>query len=109
MDDAQQITAVIRDIVFLVLALVVLLVVFALYRSLSSLVSSARRTIEDAEDIISTVSSRLIGPAAAGSGAAFGAGKIAAFLFGLRRNRKNKNDRDRDRKKSRDGGGNNGG
>ena len=109
MDDAQQTVAFIRDIVFLVLVSVILLVVFALYRKLSGLLSSAKRTIEDTEDIVSTVSSRLIGPAAAGSGAAFGAGKIAAFLFGLGRNRKDKNGRERDRRKSRDGGGNDGG
>ena len=109
MDDAQQTVAFIRDIVFLVLVSVILLVVFALYRKLSGLLGSVKRTIEDTEEIVSTVSSRLIGPAAAGSGVAFGAGKMAAFLFGLGRKRRDKNGNGRDRKKSRDGGGNNGG
>ena len=111
MDDTQQIVAIARDIVFLVLVLVVLMVVFALYRKLSGVLNSAKRTMEDTEDIISTVSSRLVGPAAAGSGVAFGAGKLAAFLFGLGRRRKerDRDGRERDRKESRDGGRNDGG
>ena len=111
MDDIQQIVAVARDIVFLVLVMVVLLMVLVLYRKVAGVLNSARRTLEDTEEIVSTVSTRLVGPAAAGSGVAFGVGKLASFLFGLNRKRKDKgrDGRRRDRQESRDGGRNNGG
>ena len=80
--------AMIRDIIFLVLLAVTLLAVLILYFKVSSVLSSARRTLKAAEDIATTVSESVVGPAAAGSGVAFGAGKAVAFLFGLSKRRK---------------------
>jgi hypothetical protein len=110
LDDAQQIIAIARDIVFLVLVLAVLLVVLALYRKVSGVLGSVKRTVEDTEHIISIVSSKIAGPAAAGSGVASGAGKVASFLFGFGRRRgRGRDRRERDGKESRDGGRNDGG
>jgi len=85
--------AMIRDVVFLVLLGVTLLAILTLYSKISSILSSAKRTLKAAEDIATTVSDRMVGPAAAGSGVAFGAGKAMAFLFGLS-NRKKKGGKD---------------
>ncbi|MCH8061374.1 MAG: hypothetical protein IH861_02610 [Chloroflexi bacterium] len=74
-----------RDILLLLLLLVTLMVVFFTYRKVSRVFRSANRIIRDTEEIVSSVSGKIVRPAAAGSGIAFGAGKIAAFLFGLRR------------------------
>lgn len=75
----------VRDILLLLLLTVLLLVVFFTYRKISRVFRSANRIIRDTEEIVSSVSGKIVRPAAAGSGIAFGVGKIAAFLFGLRR------------------------
>ena len=56
----------------------------------SGLLSSARRTMKNLEEVVDAVSSRIVGPAAGGSGVAFGAGKLAAFFLGFSRKRKSK-------------------
>ena len=86
--------AVARDIAFLVLMAFTLLAMLVLFFKVSSLLGSAKRTFRNAEDIFSLVSERLVKPAAAGSGMAFGAGKLAGFLlgFGRRRRKGGRND-----------------
>ncbi len=88
--DTAEIIAMVRDIVLLALLVVLLLVAFVLFLKLSSVINSVKRTIRDAEEMVSTVSGSVVRPAAAGSGIAFGAGKILAFMFGLGRRRKKK-------------------
>ena len=89
--DAAEIIAVIRDIVFIVLLLVALVVAVAaavLVRKVSSVLNTAKRTAKGVEDMVATVSGSVIRPATAGSGVAFGAGKILAFILGLARRKK---------------------
>ena len=80
--------AMIRDIVFLVLLAVALLAVLTLYVKISSILSSAKRTLKAAEEIATTVSESVVGPASSGSRVAFSVGKAMAFLFGLSKRRK---------------------
>ena len=87
-DDAAEIIAVIRDIAFIVLLLVTLLIAVVLVSKVSSVLNSAKRTAKGVEDMMSTVSGSVVKPAAAGSGIAFGAGKILAFILGLGRRKK---------------------
>ena len=82
----------IRDIAIIVfvlggslLLLVSLLLVFGLYRKVSSLLNSARKTVKNIEEITSAVSDSFVKPAASGSGIAFGAGKLISFLLGFRK------------------------
>lgn len=85
--------AVIRDIAFLVLLIVATLAIVLLFLKASAVLGSAKRTFKDAEDVVSTVTGRIMGPAMASSGAAFGVGKALAFVLGLRRKRqRGKND-----------------
>ncbi len=89
--DAAEIIAVIRDIALIVLLLVMLvvaLVAAVLVRKVSAVLNSAKRTVKGVEDMMSTVSGSVVKPAAAGSGVAFGAGKILAFMLGLARRKK---------------------
>ena len=86
--DAVEIIAVIRDIAFIVLLLVTLVVAIVLVRKVSSVLNSAKRTAKGVEDMMSTVSGSVVKPAAAGSGVAFGAGKVLAFILGLGRRKK---------------------
>lgn len=86
--DAAEIIAVIRDIAFIVLLLVTLVIGVVLVRKVSSVLNSAKRTAKGVEDMMSTVSGSLVKPATAGSGVAFGAGKILAFILGLSRRKK---------------------
>lgn len=91
--DTAEIIAMARDIVFLLmmlLLLVLLVVALVLFRKVSAVVDSAKRTIRGAEEMVSTVSGSVVRPAAAGSGIAFAAGKILAFIWGLGRRKKNK-------------------
>jgi hypothetical protein len=81
--DTAEIIAMVRDIVLLVLLTVSIMVVLVLYFKISSVIDSAKRTMRDTEDIVTTVANRVVGRAVAGSGVAFGVGKVAAFLFGL--------------------------
>ncbi len=86
--DAAEIIAVIRDIAFIVLLLVTLVIGVVLVRKVSAVLNSAKRTAKGVEDMMSTVSGSLVKPATAGSGVAFGAGKILAFISGLSRRKK---------------------
>ena len=74
-----------RDILLFLLLLVALLVLLLTYRKISRVIRSANRIVRDTEEIVSSISGKIVRPAAAGSGVAFGVGKVAAFLFGLRR------------------------
>ena len=93
MDEVADIIAITRDIAFLLLFLVVSMAVLLMYRKVSSILDSAKRTIKNTEDVLSTVSSKVVRPATVGSGAAFGVGKLLAFLMGFSK-RKGKGGKD---------------
>ena len=85
-----EIIGVIRDIALISILLVAMVVLLVLFRKISTVLDSARRTMRNTEEVASAISSRIAGPAAAGSGVAFGAGKVAAFLLGLSRKMRRK-------------------
>ena len=83
MNEATEIIAVIRDITIISILFVVMVIVIVTFKKVSSTLDSAKRAMASVEDIVSAFSSRIVGPASAGSGLAFGAGKLAAFILGL--------------------------
>ena len=88
-----EIVGVVRDVIVIVaflFSIALLLGMFVLYRKLSRLIDSVKRTMESAEQIVDAVSTKIVGPAAAGSGVAFGLGKAAAFITGLRGKKRKK-------------------
>ncbi len=82
----------VRDIVLLVLLLSILIMLFFTYRKVAQALGSVTRLVRNTEDIVSTVSDNLVGPATAGSGFAFGLGKAFSFFRGMRGKRKGGND-----------------
>ena len=74
-----------RDILLFLLLLVTLVAVLFTYRKVSKVFGSVNRIVKVTEEIVSSVSGKIVKPAAASSGVAFGVGKVAAFLFGLRK------------------------
>jgi uncharacterized membrane protein (Fun14 family) len=88
LSEAAEIIGVVRDVAIISILLVAMaILVFVLWK-LSAFLNSARRTMKNAEEITAAVSDRIVGPAAAGSGVAFGAGKLAAFVLGWSKGKK---------------------
>ena len=90
LDDTAQTIAIIRDFVLIVAVPVAVTGSLLLFRKMSKMLDSVAATTDRVEDIAGTLSDRIIGPAAAGTGVAFGAGKLAAFILGFSRPRKKK-------------------
>ena len=89
-ESVAEIVGIARDFILILAFLVAALVLILIYRKLSSVLDSAGRTLEKAEELTDAVSSRLIGPAESGSGVASGAGKVAAFIVSFARRMKKK-------------------
>ena len=85
---AAETIEVVRDFLLIFVFLSALIVMLLSYRKVSTILDSAKRTMVSVEEVAETVSSRIVGPAASGSGVAFGAGKVAAFFLGLRGRKK---------------------
>ena len=77
-----------RDLLVLTILLVILIVVFSIYRKVSQALNSAGRILDNTEEIVNTVSENIVRPASAGSGVAFSLGKVIALLRGSRKQRK---------------------
>ena len=88
--EAADTIAIVRDVVLIVIVSGTTLVLLLLFRKLSRLLDSAATALDRVENIAETLSGRIVGPAVAGTGVAFGAGKLAAFVIGFSRNRKRK-------------------
>ena len=86
--DTAEIIGIVRDVLFILLLAGALVFMLLVWRKVTSVLDSTKRAIKGAEDIFTTVSSKVVGPAAAGSGVAFGAGKIAAFVMGFAKKRR---------------------
>ena len=82
--DFADIIGIVRDVFLVLIVLVCLFVLVALYRKLSAVLESAKRAVDSVDEVVGTVSEKIVGPAAAGSDVAFGLGKAMAFFSGLR-------------------------
>lgn len=91
LDTAATIIGMIRDIVFLLLLVVLLVAALVILKKVSAVLNSVKKTSEKVQEVVTTVSEKLVAPAAAGSGVAFGLGKLVAFARGA--SRKNKEER----------------
>jgi len=86
--NAAEIVAFVRDVIFLLLLLFVLIAIILLYSKVSSLLESVKRTAKSTEEMIATLSENIAKPAASNSGVAFGVGKVLSFLLGFFRRKK---------------------
>lgn len=102
MEHAHEIVIFAKDVAFLALVLLALVAVFGLYRKISGLLNSVKHTAENTDQVVSLLSTRLLGPLVASSSVALGIGKITAFLFGFGKDRANKGEQDTFHKKNTD-------
>ena len=80
--DFADVTGIVRDILLVLIVLVSLFILVGVYRKLSAVLESVKRTAASVDEMVETVSERIVGPATAGSGAAYGLGKAMAFFSG---------------------------
>ena len=90
--DVALIIAMARDILLFVLLLALLVGALIVIKKLSSLISEAQKAVADARKMVETLTENVVQPAASNSGVAYGAGKVGAFILGLRRNKRKKGD-----------------
>ena len=88
------IIAMARDILLFVLLLALLVGALIVIKKLSALINEAQKVVTNTREIIETLTENVVEPAASNSGMAYGAGKVGAFLLGLRRNKRRKGDED---------------
>lgn len=86
--DIAEILGIVKDALLILLLAILLLVILLVWRKVVYVLDSAKRIVEGAESVVTAVSSKVAGPAAAGYGVAFGAGKVAAFLTGFAKKRR---------------------
>ena len=84
----------VRDALLFVLLLVLFVGAVIIVIKLSALISEAREVVSDTKKMVETLMEHVVQPAASNSGVAYGAGKVGAFLLGLRRNKRKKGDND---------------
>ncbi len=84
--------AIIRDVSIIVFVGAVSLItlaaafgLFLLYRKVSPVIDSVKKTAKNAEDISTSISQKLVKPSVARSAFAFGAGKLLSFITGVSR------------------------
>lgn len=83
MSDVAEVVGIVRDVLLILVFLLTILILFVIWRKLSSVLGSLGGTLRSVEEAADTVSSRFVKSAAAGSGIAFGIGKAAAFVRGM--------------------------
>ena len=88
--DVAVIVGLARDVVLLILLLAALLAIIVLLRKVTGLLNSVRRIMSDTQNLVSTLTNGVAKPAATGSGVAYGAGKVGAFLLGFRKRKRRK-------------------
>ena len=88
LSEATEIIGMVRDVAIISILLVAMAMLIFVFWKISAVLDSAKCTMKSAEDVMAALSSRIMGPAAAGSGVAFGAGKLAAFVLGWTKSKK---------------------
>ena len=83
MSDIAEVVGIVRDVLLILVFLLAILILFVMWRKISSVLGSVSGTLRNVEEVADAVSSRFVKPAAAGSGIAFGIGKAAAFVRGM--------------------------
>ena len=82
--DFADIIGIVRDVLLVLIVLVAIILLVALYRKLSAVLESAKRTAASVDEMVETVSDKIVRPATAGSDVAYGLGKAMAFFSGRR-------------------------
>ena len=92
--DVALILGMARDALLFILLLALLVGVLIVIKKISTLISEAQKVVADTRKMVETLTEHVVQPAASNSGVAYGAGKVGAFILGLRRNKRKKGDKD---------------
>ena len=92
--DVALILGMARDALLFILLLALLVGALIVIKKLSALISEAQKVVADTRKMVETLTENVVQPAASNSGVAYGAGKVGAFILGLRRNKRKKGDED---------------
>ncbi len=83
-----------RDALLFILLLALLVGALLIMRKVAALLSEARKVVADTKKMVETLTENVVQPAASNAGMAYGAGKVGAFILGLKRNKRKKGDND---------------
>ena len=92
--DVALILGMARDALLFLLLLVLLVGALIVVRKISDLLNEVHKVVADTRKMVETLTENVVEPAASNSGVAYGAGKVGAFILGLRRNKRKKGDKD---------------
>ena len=92
--DVALILGLARDALLFILLLALLVGALIVIKKLSALINEAQKVVTDTRKVVETLTENVVQPAASNSGVAYGAGKVGAFILGLRRNKRKKGDND---------------
>lgn len=92
--DVALILGMARDALLFILLLALLVGALIVIKKLSALLNEAQKVVADTRKMVETLTENVVQPAASNSGVAYGAGKVGAFILGLRRNKRKKGDED---------------
>lgn len=88
--EADQLLAVIRDMLLILLAITGVLVsvtisvvTLLLYRKVSPIITAAKTTVDQAQETSSIISEKIVRPMVASSTLAHSAGQVVSFIIGL--------------------------
>ena len=84
------ILAMARDVLLFILLLALLVGALIVMRKVAALLSDAQKVVANTREMVETLTENVVQPAASNSGVAYGAGKVGAFILGLRRNKRKK-------------------
>ena len=87
-NDVATIIGLVRDVVLLLLLVVALIGALVILRKGVSLINTVKRTVDQAEQIVDTVSRRVVQPAASNPRLMRAMGRAVGFLTGLFKNRR---------------------
>ena len=92
--DVALILGMARDALLFLLLLALLVGALIVVRKISDLLNEVHKVVADTRKMVETLTENVVEPAASNSGVAYGAGKVGAFILGLRRNKRKKGDKD---------------
>ena len=92
--DVALILGMARDALLFLLLLALLVGALIVVRKISDLLNEVHKVVADTRKMVETLTENVVEPAASNSGVAYGAGKVGAFILGLRSNKRKKGGKD---------------
>ena len=82
LSEIADITAIVSDILIILLSLGTLIVILVIYSKISALFKSVKRTAPNTENVVDALSSMISDSTSTGTGIAYGLSKVLSFFSG---------------------------